>query len=165
MTYTTVLHLDSRYAVKTSNVDFYIPFTGLGSAQVVNDDGQAVSVPHGNRCPGEVFREVASVELHAIRFDGTSLTVPYVIMDVDELNNNTYSNVPAGNRSFAVIHTVHDSFNRTVKFDYQDKIRFFEPPLNTLSRLTVHFKSHENEPLDFDGFVSMILKIKHNKPL
>ena len=86
-------------------------------------------------------------------------------MDVDELNNNTYSNVPAGNRSFAVIHTVHDSFNRTVKFDYQDKIRFFEPPLNTLSRLTVHFKSHENEPLDFDGFVSMILKIKHNKPL
>lgn len=163
--YTTVLHLDSRYAVKTSNVDFYIPFTGVGTAQIVDADGKPISVPQGNTYPGEVFRDVTSVELHAIRFDGSSLMVPYVIMDVDELNNTTFSNVPAGNRSFAVIHTVHDSFNRTIKFDYQDKVRFFDPPLNTLGRLTIKFKSHDNTPLNFEGFVSMILKVKHHRPL
>lgn len=159
--YTTVLHLDSRFAVKTSDVNFYIPFTGLGYSQIVDAKGNSMSVPQGNTFPGEVFKEVTSVELHAIRFEGSDLVVPYVIMDVDELNNNTFSNVPNGNRSFAVIHTVHESFNRTVKFDYQDKVKFFEQPMNTLSRLTVHLKSHDGSPLDFVGFVSMIWKIKH----
>lgn len=164
--YTTILHVDSRYAVRRSNVDFYVPFTGLGDHALKDADGNFIGVPGGNTAPGEVFRDVTSVELHAIRFDGTDLTtVPYVIMDVDELNNNTFSNVPQANRSFAVIHTVHDNFNRrTVKFDLNDKVRYFEPALTTLSRLTIRLRTPDG-PLPFDGFVSMIIRIRHKRPV
>ena len=165
--YTTILHLDSRYSVATSDTEFYVPFTGLGTTVRKDADGNPVGVPNGNLYPGEVFRDVTSVELHAIRLEGPNeLNVPYVIIDVNELNNNTFSNVPGANRAFAVVHTVHDTFvNKTIKFDYHDKVKYFEPPLSQLSRLTFKLKAPDNTTLDFTGFVTMILRIKHKKPL
>jgi hypothetical protein len=146
---TKILHVDSRHAVynKGSNLlEFYVPFTGE------------------NTYPGEVFRNVVSVELHAIKFDGTfsqHTTEPYVIVDVEELNNTTFSNVPHANRAFAVIHTTHDTFHKTIKFDYHDKVCYFDPPLNSLNRLSFKFMHNSNnQPIDyFDGFVTMIFKI------
>lgn len=165
--YTTILHLDSRHSVRVSDTDFYVPFTGLGTTSMTDANGNPVGVPNGNMYPGEVFREVTSVELHAIRFDGSDgLNVPYVIMDVNELNNNTFSNVPGANRTFAVIHTTHDTFvNKTIKFDYHDKVKYFKPSLSQLTRLTVKLKAPDNTDLHFNGFVSMILRITHKKPL
>lgn len=151
---TKILHVDSRYAVYTNGddnkLDFYVPFTGEDTY------------------PGEVFRNVVSVELHAIKFQGTFATndkinEPYIILDVKELNNTTFSNVPDANRSFAVVHTLHDSFNnKTIKFDYHDKVCYFDPPLESLSRLSFKFyhKGAQRTPIDyFDGFVTLIFKI------
>ena len=166
--YTSILHLDSRHSVRVSDTDFYVPFTGLGTVSLNDAEGNPIGVPSGNLYPGEVFREVTSVELHALRFESETdtLDVPYVIMDVNELNNNTFSNAPGANRTFAVIHTVHDRFvNKTIKFDYHDKVKYFDPPLSQLSRLTFKLKAPDNTDLVFNGFVSMILRIKHKRPL
>ena len=144
---TKILHVDSRYAERKSNLEFYIPFTGEGTY------------------PGEVFRDIVSVELHMIKFHGTFTDTddePYVILDVEELNNTTFSNVPEANRSFAVIHTLHDDFNKAIKFDYHDKVCYFDPPLNSLNRLSFKFyrKGARAAPIaTFDGFVTMIFKI------
>lgn len=166
--YTTILHLDSRHSVRVSDTDFYVPFTGLGTVSIKDAEGNPVGVPNGNLYPGEVFRDVTSVELHALRFESATdtLDVPYVIMDVNELNNNTFSNAPGANRTFAVIHTVHDTFvNKTIKFDYHDKVKYFRPSLSQLNRLTFKLKAPDNTSLQFNGFVSMIFRITHKKPL
>lgn len=142
----SILHIDSRHAVRVSDTDFYVPF----------NDGY----------PGEVFREVTSVELHAIRFVGP-MNEDYVVVDVNELNNNTFSNVPWANRTFAVIHTTHDTFaHKTVKFDFHDKVKYFNPPTTSLNRLSFRFfNPNTNTPLAFEGYITMILRITHKKPL
>jgi hypothetical protein len=140
---TKILHVDSRNAERKTALDFYIPFTGEDTY------------------PGEVFRNIVSVELHMIKFHGTFTTdEPYVILDVEELNNTTFSNVPEANRTFAVIHTLHDNFNKAIKFDYHDKVCYFDPPLNSLNRLSFKFYNKASAPITtFDGFVTMIFKI------
>lgn len=142
----SILHVDSRYAVRTSDTDFYVPFN--------------------NGYPGENFREVTHVELHAIRFNGL-VNQPYIVIDVNELNNNTFSNVPWANRTFAVIHTTHDTFaNKTVKFDFHDKVKHFNPPLTALNRLSFRFLDpNTNVLLDFEGYITMIFRITHMKPI
>ena len=142
----SILHIDSRHAVRVSDTEFYVPF----------NDGY----------PGESFRDVTNVELHAIRFNGP-VNTPYIVIDVNELNNNTFSNVPWANRTFAVIHTVYDTFtNKTVKFDFHDKVKYFNPPLTSLNRLSFRFLDPTtNVPLDFVGYITMIFRITHKKPL
>lgn len=161
---THVLHIDSRYAVKRSNLDFYVPFMG---SSTTGPDGQVVM----DMLPGEVFKNVVSVELHAIRFDGTFTKndrEPYIVMDVEEINNNCFSNAPLANRSFAVIQS-NDSAHSTlpqIKFDHMDKVKVFTPPLSSLNRLSFKFyhggvANANRTPIDyFDGTVSMIFKIR-----
>jgi hypothetical protein len=150
---TKILHVDSRYAVHKHGSDvleFYVPFIGE------------------NTYPGEVFKNIVSVELHAIKFQGTfgdDNAEPYIVLDIGELNNTTFSNVPEANRAFAVVHTPHDNFNKLIKFDYHDKVRYFDPPLNSLNRLSFKFyhQGGARKPIDyFSGFVTMIFKIVLN---
>ena len=162
---THVLHIDSRYAIKkSSNLDFYVPF--MGSSTIGSDPTN----PTFDMLPGETFKNVVSVELHAIRFDGTftqNENEPYIIMDVEEINNTCFSNTPLANRSFAVIQS-NDSPHSTlpqIKFDHMDKVKMFTPPLSSLNRLTFKFyhgvPNPNRTPIDyFNGTVSMIFKIR-----
>lgn len=161
---THVLHIDSRHAIKrSSDLDFYVPF--MGSSTQEREDGHVVM----DMLPGEIFKNVVSVELHAIRFDGTftkNSSEPYIIMDVDEINNNCFSNAPLANRSFAVIQS-NDSVHSTlpqIKFDHLDKVKTFNPPLSSLNRLTFKFYhgvDANRTPIDYyNGTVSMMFKIR-----
>lgn len=109
--------------------------------------------------PGKVYKKVVSVELTAFSLN-SSLgfsefnTEHYFILDIEELNNRVLSNVPHANGSFAVLYYMpyrrpnkydssRDYLNiRLIKGkDFDNKIRTFDIPLDSLSRLSVRLKS------------------------
>lgn len=143
------LFIDSRNAhIVKSNVEFSIL---LNSAE---------------SCPGVLFKNVTSVELVGISIKNDGLTSePYVILDIEELNNRIHSNVPTANRTFGVLYldntSTHTQYIKGQDFDA--KVRTFNPPLDSLSRLTVRLLSgNPSSPLDasYDGYLTMIFKIK-----
>lgn len=91
------------------------------------------------------FERVSTVELKAIAFpkiDGEN----YVVMNIDELNDDRlYSATPAANRTFAVAYFDSGTMNagdvRPIKgYDFYQKDLAFNPPLASLTALTVAFK-------------------------
>lgn len=91
------------------------------------------------------FERVASVELKALAFPKIA-NEHFVVMNVDELNDDRlYSSNNAANRSFAVAYFDADNMTSGVikpikGFDFYQKDLTFNPPLSTLSALTVSFK-------------------------
>lgn len=154
-----VLFIDSRYTWNVNpdkaNVDFYLPFNKAFNS--------------GGLVPGltpEVFRNVKSVELCAITFPtayANETKEPYVILDIDELNERVISNVPGGDHKFAIIFT-EESTSQTTKmikgYDFDRKIRYFDPPMSILGRLSFKFLSGKTQELIEDyGPITMTFKI------
>lgn len=152
----SILHIDSRFAERMtpgSNLDFYVPLVGDGVGS-----------------PGETFKQVVSVELQAVHFRGeftspAEQNEPYVVIDIDELNNNVYSNNPVANRAFAVVHAAGGEASvtgRTIRFDRNDQVKHFARPLDSLNRITVRVKvAGAGASPSYHGFVTMILKVVH----
>ena len=124
--------------------------------------------------PGEIYKNVISVELTGFSIythtgSAPITSEPYIVLDIEELNNRIRSNVQTANRAFCVMY-VNPSQIETqpmVQYikgqDFDTKIKMYNPPLNSLSRLTIRLLSgNDNSPInpDFAGFVTMIFKIK-----
>lgn len=148
-----ILFIDSRNAQQIkSNVEFSI---------LLNSE---------DSLPGEIYKNVISVELTGFSIytnNGSAplTSEPYIVVDIDELNNRIRSNVQTANRSFCVMYVNPSQSNvQYIKGqDFDTKIRIYNPPLNSLSRLTIRLLSgNDKSPInpDFAGFVTMIFKIK-----
>lgn len=150
------LFIDSRYAtIIKSATEFVVTMNG------------------DNINPGVLFKRVVSVELTAFSMNTTiglseNNSEHYIILDIDELNNRVLSNVPHGNGKFAVLYYPPNSSNvQLIKGqDYDNKIRVFDNPLDSLSRLSFSIKAArasngvEYPMSNFDGYFTMIFKIK-----
>lgn len=166
------LFVDSRFAtVRKSATEFSILMNGENKE--INQDNNNVIGTYND--PGEIFRKVVSVELTAFTVNTTAnLSADndehYLIMNIDELNNRVLSNVPLANHAFAVIYYKPNENNiQLIKgYDFDPKIRTFDTPLDSLSRLTFHihparaYGTPETYSLSgiFDGYFTMIFKIK-----
>jgi hypothetical protein len=150
-----MLFIDSRFADGESNVDFSVIF---------NKSTQT----HASGYPTQVFKNVSSVELTAISIATDCLQDPsenYVVIDVDELNNRVHSNVPQVNQSFATLYIDDQASNLTEKsfkgHDFDVKVKKFDPPLSSLSRLTVKIRNPRTRELVMDrGKTTMMFNIK-----
>ena len=141
------LFIDSRNAhIKKSNIDFAILLNG--------DD----------MYPGDAYKNVVSVELTAMTITNVDplKNEPYIVLDIAELNNRVYSNVPIAHQCFAIILIDHSSTTNTQMIrgtDFDEKIVTFDTPLSTLSRLSIKITG-KSIPIDYDGYFTMIFKIK-----
>lgn len=171
-----ILFIDSRFAnVRKSSTEFSVIFNGENVERSATDDGVVLGTYNN---PGEVFRNVMSVELTSFTMS-TNANLSYndeehyVVVDINELNNRVVSNVPHANGSFAILfynnnNTQPHSVQLIKGQDFDQKIRVFDNPLDSLSRLTFDIKParaygaptmypiHEN----FEGYFTMIFKIK-----
>jgi len=146
------LFVDSRMASQSvSNLEFSILLNG-GEGTV----------------PGEKFKNVTSVEMTALTFSDPYILEGYehyFILAIEELNNRLISNVPNADNSFAVVY-YNPSQSGSAQFvkgqDFDSKIRTFDPPLNSLSRLTMQIRSGIDMGVntDYTGYFTMIFKIK-----
>lgn len=173
MTNEHVLFIDSRFAhVRKSPTEFSVIFNGENVEYKTGTD--EILGRYNN--PGEVFRNVISVELTSFTMS-TSANLSsndaehYIVMDVNELNNRVVSNVPHANGSFAVLfyNNIRTGSVQLIKGqDFDQKIRTFENPLDSLSRMTFNIKPARAYGVDgmypvhekFDGYFTMIFKIK-----
>lgn len=174
-----VLFIDSRFAnVRKSNVEFSVIFNGENEERsIVDSVGGGFPVLGVYNCPGEVFRNVTSVELTSFTISTTNnlshdATEHYIVMDIDELNSRIVSNVPHVNGTFAVLFYNNNASAGSVQLikgqDFDQKIRVFDNPLDSLSRLTFKIKAARGYgvplswPIDerFEGYFTMIFKIK-----
>lgn len=149
-----ILFIDSRFAEGESNVNFSVIF---------NKSIQT----HTSGYPTQVFKNVTSVEMTAFSIHTSCLNDPgenYVIIDIEELNNRIHSNVPEANQCFAIMYLDNEPNPKEKSFkgqDFDSKIKYFDPPLSSLSRLTVKLKNPTTRQLVDDiGKTTMILKIK-----
>jgi len=152
-----ILFIDSRFAEGESNVNFSVIF---------NKSIQT----HTSGYPTQVFKNVTSVEMTAFSINTACLNDPgenYLIIDIEELNNRIHSNVPEANQSFAIMYLDNEPIPKEKSFkgqDFDTKIKYFDPPLSSLSRLTVKLKNPTTRQLVDDiGKTTMILKIKTSK--
>jgi len=148
-----VLFIDSRYADGASNVDFSVIF---------NKSVQT----HTSGYPTQVFKNVSAVELTAFSIHSGCLgdtDETYLALDIEELNNRLHSNVPEVNQCFAIMYLDKESSPKEKSFKGQDfdiKVKKFDPPLSSLSRLTVKLKNASSRQNVLDlGKTTMILKI------
>lgn len=166
------LFVDSRFAtVRKSATEFSV---------LMNGENKEIDPSNNNvlgtyNDPGEIFRNVVSVELTAFTVSTTTgLSANdaehYLVLDIDELNNRVLSNVPISNHAFAIMYYKPNENNaQLIKgYDFDPKIRKFDTPLDSLSRLTFHihparaygtpnaYSISEN----FNGYFTMIFKIK-----
>jgi len=128
------LFIDSRFSESASNVDFSVIFNKSVDS-------------HSGGYPTQVFKNVKKVELTALSFNhGIFIAFPdenYVVLDIEELNNRLHSNVPEVNQSFAFVYVdSNEQIEKSLKgHDFDDKIKYFNPPLSSLSRLTIKLKN------------------------
>lgn len=151
------LIIDSRFSESSSNVDFYVTFN------------QAKGT-HTGGYPTQTFKNVTSVEMSAMSLPTTYANTSnehYVIVDIEELNNRLHSNTPYVNQAFAIIYTEKDtnSHHKFVKgHDFEEKVKVFDPPLSTLSRLSIKLRNASTGALiDDTGYCTFIFKIKCKK--
>ena len=148
-----ILFIDSRFSDSISNVDFSVIFNKSTTANT-----------HFGGYPTQVFKNVTSVELTAISMNAyPSLTDEnYVVLDIDELNNRMHSNVPEVNQSFAVVYTDRATDQKSYKgHDFDIKQISFDPPMSSLSRLTIKLKNPmTREVIEDHGKTTFIFKIK-----
>jgi hypothetical protein len=145
-----VLFIDSRFSDSTSNVDFDVIFNKATNT-------------HTGGYPTQIFKNVTSIELTAFSVHAytSDTNENYVVMDIDELNNRMHSNVPEVNQSFAIVYIDNPGTERNYKgHDFDDKIVKFDPPLSSLSRLTIKLKNPlTRNIIDDHGKTTYIFKI------
>ena len=158
-----VLFIDSRFSDTSSNVDFSVIFN-----RSLNT--------HSSGYPTQVFKNVKKVELSAFSINKNVLELypqeTYVVLDIEELNNRVHSNVPEVNQSFAIIYidkelqnTNNEWVNKPLEVslkgpDFDVKIKKFNPPLSSLSRLTIKIKNpYTRETVPDLGKTTFIFKI------
>ena len=169
-----ILFIDSRFAsIRKSSTEFSVVMNG---ENVETQSASPSTVLGTYNCPGEIFRNVVSVELTSLTMSTTNNLSDqnaehYVVLDIDELNNRVISNVPHANGTFAVLFYNNDDTNSVCLIkgqDFDQKIRVFDTPLDSLSRLTFNIKparaygTPTMHPIGdtFDGYFTMIFKIK-----
>jgi hypothetical protein len=144
------LFIDSRFSDSTSNVDFDVIFN-------------KATQTHTGGYPTQVFKNVTSVELTAFSMNAypTTSDENYVVLDIDELNNRMHSNVPEVNQCYAIVYIDDPVSQKNYKgHDFDTKIVFFDPPLSSLSRLTIKIKNPLTRDLIEDrGKSTFIFKI------
>jgi len=116
----------------------------------------------------ERFENVVGVELKAVAFP-TVADEMYVVMNVDELNDQLESTCAAAHRAYAVLYFDSDALaTGSVKpikaYDFYQKDAVFNPPLPVLDKLHVSFKKYDGSPVTtFDTagntHVSFILEV------
>jgi hypothetical protein len=151
-----ILFIDSRFSDSISNVDFSVIFNKSTTANT-----------HFGGYPTQVFKNVTSVELTALSMNAypTLTDENYVVLDIDELNNRMHSNVPEVNQSFAVVYTDkaenQKSYQKSYKgHDFDIKKVSFDPPMSSLSRLTIKLKNPmTREVIEDHGKTTFIFKI------
>ena len=156
-----VLFIDSReeFTGSTSNVDFSVLFNRATGG-------------HTGGYPTQSFKNVTSVELTGFSVNKPFLTENtentdenYLVLDIEELNNRLHSNVPEANQAFATIYIDDPSRQKSFKgHDFDVKKVQFDPPLSSLSRLTIKVKNPSTRELIEDtGKTTFIFKIVTQK--
>lgn len=168
--------IDNRYNTNagTSNVDFVSQFninTELNKDTTRYLANGSPNPNYGSVLAGQTvpnytsfgsFKNVTSVELKGLSIQNTN-SHPYIVLDIQELNNRLYSNVPVVNQSFCVIYCEENK--RFIKgSDFDNKIIHFNPPLSELNRLTIKLKqatgtNDTNVFIEDPGLVTMIFEI------
>ena len=151
-----VLFIDSReeFTGSTSNVDFSVIFNRATGG-------------HTGGYPTQSFKNVTSVELTGFSVNNydNDTNENYLVLDIEELNNRLHSNVPEANQAFATIYI--DDLSRQKSFkghDFDVKKIKFDPPLSSLSRLTIKVKNPWTRELIKDtGKTTFIFKIMTQK--
>jgi len=146
------LFIDSLYKSYGSDTEYVVIFNGTNNVTTdsnsefltTSNDNPNVSIAHG------IFKNVTKVELVGLSCPSTP-GEPYIVLDIKELNGRLNSNVPIADQSFAVIYfdNVGDtSFTKPIRAtDMDPKIVFYDPPLSSLSRLTINFRNRDGSPL------------------
>ena len=151
-----VLFIDSReeFTGSTSNVDFSVLFNRATGG-------------HTGGYPTQSFKNVTSVELTGFSVNRYTNTTDenYLVLDIEELNNRLHSNVPEANQAFATIYIDDPSRQKSFKgHDFDVKKVQFDPPLSSLSRLTIKVKNPSTRELIEDtGKTTFIFKIVTQK--
>lgn len=141
------LFVDSRHAIG-SNVDFVVP---LGSV---------------DSFPDSDYKKVQSVELLSVAFHEEYLNqnvfneAGYFILSIQELANRLDSNNPFVNGEFATIY-MEDGKTYIKGTDYDIKCKTFNPPLSSLSRLSIKLiDPMTGKVVDADfGYILLTFKI------
>lgn len=148
------LFIDSRFRTQgESNVDYVASFNSNPDA--ANETG---SISHG------VFRNVKSIELKGVSIRNIP-DEPYVILNIKECENRLHANYSMADDTFAVIYfdsvpentlendetdLIQNTHIKPIKgSDMDQKIIEFNPPLASLSRLSIKFltnKRGDNNP-------------------
>lgn len=145
------LMIDSQYRTYGSNIDYICTFNGAAD---YDSNNQNISISGGP------FKNVVSIELR-----GASLpNIPnehYIVLDIKELNGRMNSNAPYADQSFCILYFDHidtTTYIKPIKGNEMDnKIVYFDPPLASLSRLTVKFISPNSTPIDEANFRNTLL--------
>lgn len=145
-----VLFIDSRFADSQSNVDFSVIFNKATDT-------------HTGGYPTQIFKNVTSVELTGFSVNAyeNSTDENYLVLDIEELNNRLHSNVPEANQAFATIYVDNPTIQKSFKgHDFDEKKVRFDPPLSSLSRLTIKVKNpYTREVIPDTGKTTFIFKI------
>lgn len=147
------LFIDSRFRDFGSNVDFSVIFNNA-------------TATHTGGYPTQIFKNVVSVELTSFSvpaYYANTSGQPYLILDIEELNNRVHSNVPSVNQSFGIIYVDKDDggSHKFIKgHDYDEKVRRFSPPISSLSRLTIKLRNpYTGAVINDEGCTTYTFKI------
>jgi hypothetical protein len=158
------LFVDSAYKSYGSDTDYVVIFNGTNSVTTDSnselgttlDENPNVSIAHG------IFKNVTKVELVGLSCPSTP-NEPYIVLDIKELNGRLNSNVPVADQSFAVIYfdSVSDtSFTKPIRAtDMDPKIVYYDPPLSSLSRLSISFRNRDGSALSEPFRNTLMFKI------
>lgn len=154
---THTLIIDSRFSPTESNVDFHVTFN------------QATGT-HTGGYPTQIFKNVTSVEMCAMTIPSNHANTTgehYVILDIEELNNRVHSNTPFVNQTFAILYIEKESNmkHKIIKgHDFDEKVKYFDPPMSALSRLSFKIRDARSGDLIPDsGYCTFIFKINCKK--
>jgi hypothetical protein len=143
--------IDSKYRTFGSNIDYISTFNG-----VFDED----SSYQNNSISGGTFKNIVSIELRGASLPNLP-NEPYIVLDIKELNGRMNSNVPFADQSFCILYFDHIDANTYIKpikgTDMDNKIIYFDPPLASLSRLTIKFISPNSTPIDEANFRNTLL--------
>ena len=164
------LFIDSRCRTYgTSNVHYRVDFNGEFFKET---DYGIIECPNASISHG-AFKNVVSIELVGASIQNVP-NESYVILDIDECENRLESNQNLADQAFAILYydrvtDVGDLYTKPIKgSDMNRKIIEYSPPLSSLSRLHIHFKSHVIEPVsnlpymiahDADYYNTLLFKI------
>ena len=147
------LFIDSRFASESvSNVDFIVNFLNTNTNKVPK---------HGP------YKNVSSIEFTSITIQGQCLTdinEQYIVLSIEELDDRLHSNTPSADHAFCTIlfDNIQNNTIRAVKgSDFDNKIKYFNPPLSSLNRLTIKLiNGNTGESIPDHGYITLGFTIK-----